>query len=87
MLLNLNPGKYRILALLTFVKVGGGAEVVTNGAMMREEPAEMEIPLEEEEEVTYLFVWFQLVTILPQNITNGTHEIEMKTMHTEMEPM
>ena len=56
MLLNLNPGKYRILALLTFVKVGGGAEVVTNGAMMREEPAEMEIPLEEEEEVTYLFV-------------------------------
>ena len=86
MLLNLNPGKYRILALLTFVKVGGGAEVLTNGAMMREEPAEMEIPLEEEE-VTYLFVWFHLVTILPQNITNGTHEIEMKTMHTEMEPM
>ena len=81
MLLNLNPGKYRILALLTFVKVGGGAEVVTNGAMMREEPAEMEIPLEEEEEVTYLFVWLHLVTILPQNITNGTHEIEMKTTH------
>ena len=86
MLLNLNLGKYRILALLTFVKVGGGAEVVTNGAMMREEPAEMEIPLEEEE-VTYLFVWLHLVTVLPQNITNGTHEIEMKTMHTEMEPM
>ena len=80
MLLNLNPERYRIIALLTFVKVGGGAEVVTNGAMMREEPAEMEIPLEEEE-VTYLFVWFQLVTILPQNITNGTHEIEMKTTH------
>ena len=80
MLLNLNPKRYRILALLTFVKVGGGAVVLTNGAMMREEPAEMEIPLEEEE-VTYLFVWFQLVTILPQNITNGTHEIEMKTTH------
>ena len=62
MLLNLNPERCRILALLTFVKVGGGAEVVTNGAMMREEPAEMEIPLEEEEEVTYLFdgyIWSQ----------------------------
>ena len=81
MLLNLNPGKYRILALLTFVKVNPPAEVVTNGAMMREEPAEMEIPLEEEEEVTYLFVWLHLVTVLPQNITNGTHEIEMKTTH------
>ena len=66
--------------------MGGGPEVVTNGAMMRDEPAEMEIPLEEEE-VTYLFVWLHLVTVLPQNITNGTHEIEMKTMHTEMEPM
>merc|ERR1719367_787693 len=31
-------------------KVGGGPEVVTNGARMREEPAEMEIPLEEDEE-------------------------------------
>ena len=40
------PGKNRILAA---VKVGGGPAVVTNGAMMREEPAEMEIPLEEEE--------------------------------------
>ena len=61
MLLNLNPGKYRILALLTFVKVNPPAEVVTNGAMMREEPAEMEIPLEEEE-VTCLFdgyIWSQ----------------------------
>ena len=40
------PGKNRTLAA---VKVGGGPAVVTNGAMMREEPAEMEIPLEEEE--------------------------------------
>ena len=42
--------------------MGGGAEVVTNGAVMREEPAEMEIPLEEEEVVTYLFdgyIWSQ----------------------------
>jgi len=30
-------------------KVGGGPGVVTNGATMQEEPAEMEIPLEEEE--------------------------------------
>ena len=60
MLLNLNPERYRILALLTFVKVGGGAEVVTNGAMMREEPAEMEIPLEEEEVTCFFgFNWSQ----------------------------
>ena len=30
-------------------KVGGGPGVVTNGSTMQEEPAEMEIPLEEEE--------------------------------------
>ena len=47
--------------------MGGGAEVVTNGAMMREEPAEMEIPLEEEE--VAFFVWVHLVI--------RTHEIEM----------
>ena len=41
---------------------------MTNGAMMRDEPAEMEIPLEEEEEVAF-FVWVHSVI--------RTHEIEM----------
>ena len=39
---------------------------MTNGAMMRDEPAEMEIPLEEE---VAFFVWVHSVI--------RTHEIEM----------
>ena len=47
-----------------FVKVGGGSGVVTNGPTMQEEPAEMEIPLEEEVVYSIFVSFLHVVTFL-----------------------
>jgi len=63
-------------------KVGGGPEVVTNGAMMRDEPAEMEIPLEEEEENKYSAPELQLTSFRDEEVKRemegGDEFIEVK---------
>jgi len=63
-------------------KVGGGPAVVTNGAMMREEPAEMEIPLEEEEENKYSAPELQLTSFRDEEVKRemegGDEFIEVK---------
>jgi len=63
-------------------KVGGGPEVVTNGAMMREEPAEMEIPLEEDEENKYSAPELQLTSFRDEEVKRemegGDEFIEVK---------
>merc|ERR1719180_471298 len=53
-------------------KVGGGPGVVTNGSTMQEEPAEMEIPLEEEEENKYSAPELQLTS--PATLTSFRDE-------------
>merc|ERR1719180_646158 len=53
-------------------KVGGGLGVVTNGSTMQEEPAEMEIPLEEEEENKYSAPELQLTS--PATLTSFRDE-------------
>merc|ERR1719180_70553 len=53
-------------------KVGGAPGVVTNGSTMQEEPAEMEIPLEEEEENKYSAPELQLTS--PATLTSFRDE-------------
>ena len=57
--------------------MGGGSGVVTNGSTMQEEPAEMEIPLEEEVAYSLLVSFLHVVTFLTKTSKTRTHEKEI----------